>query len=59
MSLSIEDQAAHARELLERADVKEAMRIRCEEDGHDYENCCSFLLQVYRRCKWCGAESKP
>jgi hypothetical protein len=33
---------------------KEAMRERCDESGHDYENCCSAFLQVYQQCKWCG-----
>lgn len=35
-------------------DVLLAMRARCEEQGHDYENCCSSLFQIYERCKWCG-----
>ena len=32
----------------------EAMRDRCEEQGHEFDNCCSMFLQVYQRCKWCG-----
>lgn len=34
---------------------KADMRQRCEEQGHAWENCCSAMLQVYERCKWCGA----
>jgi len=29
---------------------------RCEEQGHDWENCCSVLFRIYQRCKYCGAE---
>ena len=36
-------------------DVKTAMRARCEEQGHEYENCCSAMFQIYQQCKWCGA----
>jgi hypothetical protein len=36
--------------------VKHAMIIRCAEQQHDWENCCSVTLQVYQRCKWCGEE---
>jgi len=35
-------------------ETKEAMRDRCHEQGHDYENCCSVVFQIYQRCKWCG-----
>lgn len=31
-----------------------AMRARCEEQGHEWENCCSVTFQVYQACKWCG-----
>src|SRR5689334_2587127 len=34
----------------------EAMRDRCQEQGHQWENCCSFTFRVYMRCKWCGEE---
>ena len=40
--------------LKESGDVREAMTIRCEEDGHDYQNCMSFVLHVYQECRWCG-----
>jgi hypothetical protein len=36
-------------------DVKLAQQARCEEQGHDWENCCSVLFQIYQACKWCGA----
>ncbi len=32
-----------------------AMRARCEEHGHEWENCCSATFNVYMDCKWCGA----
>jgi hypothetical protein len=32
----------------------EAMRDRCHEQGHDYENCASMMFAIYQRCKWCG-----
>ena len=41
--------------LMNKPDVQEAMRYRCEEEHHDYENCCSAFLHVYQECKWCGA----
>ncbi len=36
--------------------VKIAMRARCEEQGHDFENCCSVTFRIYKACKWCGEE---
>lgn len=51
MMLNIE---RRARELLSNRDVKEAMRIRCGEDGHNWEGACSVLFQTYKICKWCG-----
>jgi len=33
---------------------REAMRLRCEEDGHSWENACSITFQIYEVCKWCG-----
>lgn len=56
MVLEIEQKAKDIRELLLREDVKMAMRVRCDEDGHAVENCCSPLLRIYSRCKWCGDE---
>lgn len=35
-------------------DVQFSMRARCEEQGHEFENCCSIVFQVYQQCKWCG-----
>ena len=34
--------------------TKEATQKRCESQGHEWENCCSILFEVYQRCKWCG-----
>lgn len=34
--------------------VVKAMRARCEEQGHEWENAASFMpLRVYQVCKWC------
>jgi hypothetical protein len=54
MGLAIEERAERLRKLLLNVDVIEAMRERCEEQGHDFENCCSAFFQVYQECKWCG-----
>lgn len=35
-------------------DVLLAMQARCEEQGHEMENCATMFMQVYRQCKWCG-----
>lgn len=37
-------------------ETREAMRDRCETQGHEMENCCSAFFRVYQRCKWCGEE---
>jgi hypothetical protein len=37
------------------AQVQEMMEHRCEEQGHQYDNCCSVTFQVYQSCRWCGA----
>lgn len=37
-------------------ETRAAMRDRCEETSHEWENCCSFMFSVYQRCKWCGEE---
>jgi hypothetical protein len=34
--------------------VKLAMRARCEEQGHEWEGCCTAMFQIYQGCKWCG-----
>jgi hypothetical protein len=56
MPLALEDRVQRLWQLLTAPEVKEAMRERCEEQGHDYENCCSVTFRVYQRCKWCGEE---
>jgi hypothetical protein len=56
MPLAVEERAERIRELLSRSDVIEAMKERCEEQGHDYENYCSITFRVYQCCKWCGEE---
>ena len=52
--LDIERQAERANELLQMPDVREAMTIRCQEEGHDFENACTAMFQIFQVCKWCG-----
>lgn len=41
--------------VLHKPDVQLAMRGRCEEQGHDWENGASFMpLRAFMFCKWCG-----
>ena len=37
-----------------RADVRLAMRARCEEQGHEFEGAADAMFRIYQRCKWCG-----
>lgn len=32
----------------------DAMRDRCHEQGHDWENCMSAMFETSMKCKWCG-----
>jgi hypothetical protein len=32
----------------------DAMRDRCHEQGHEYNNCMDSMFNVFQRCKWCG-----
>lgn len=52
--LPCEDKVERLNKLLQRSDVQELMAERCIEQGHEYENCCSIMLQVYQQCKWCN-----
>lgn len=54
MPLAIEERVERLRELLQKSEVVEAMRERCEEQGHDYEPCLSMMFDYFMRCKWCG-----
>lgn len=58
MSLAIEERAERLRELLQQPEVAEAMKERCEEQGHDYENCLTAMFQYHQRCKWCGESDR-
>lgn len=42
-------------EVLHKPEVRLAMMGRCEEQDHQWENCCSMFMQLYEQCKWCGA----
>ncbi len=39
----------------DKTEILEAMKKRCEEQGHEWENCCSASFHIYKVCKWCGA----
>jgi hypothetical protein len=34
--------------------VRECMRGRCEEQGHDFDPGLTALFQFVQICKWCG-----
>lgn len=42
------------RALMNKPEVREAMRLRCEETNHDYEGAMSLTFQIWHECKWCG-----
>lgn len=37
-------------------DTRRTHEGRCEEQGHQWENCCSPTFRIYQQCKWCGAK---
>jgi hypothetical protein len=37
-------------------EVLDAMRDRCHEQGHEWENFASVTFRIYQRCRWCGEE---
>ena len=39
---------------LQKPEVQNAMRGRCEEQGHDWDYGVTSLFQMSRFCKWCG-----
>lgn len=49
------DEWSEIERILGKDTVRLAMRGRCEEQGHDWESCCSVVFQIYQQCKWCGA----
>lgn len=49
------DEWAKFERIKQHDDVQFAMRARCEENGHEWENCASPALQIYQACKWCSA----
>lgn len=48
------DDWARYEKIRHKPEVVEAMRARCEEQGHEYEMGVSILMQVSHVCKWCG-----
>ena len=54
MPLRVEEKARRARELLAKSEVREAMRIRCEEEEHEREYGVTATFQLSSVCKWCG-----
>ena len=51
---SLERRAAQLRDILHSQPVLIAMAEPREEQGHQYENCCSAWFEIYQACKWCG-----
>jgi hypothetical protein len=52
--MDVREQAERLEELLTQRDVRDAMRLRCDANGHEWENGCTVFLQVVKICKWCG-----
>lgn len=52
MSIRLNDRE-YAR-LMSDPKVRQAMKLRCEEDKHEYVGACTAMFQIYRECKWCG-----
>jgi hypothetical protein len=48
------DEWEYLEKLLPHHEVKFAMRGRCEEQGHQFENGMSAAFQMVEICKWCG-----
>jgi hypothetical protein len=40
-------------QILSQPTVRLAMRGRCEEQGHQFQNCLTATFQFYEKCKWC------
>ncbi len=40
--------------LLVNDDVRRAMALRCEEEGHQYRNGISVSFVLTNICRWCG-----
>lgn len=49
---------AQIEKALNNPDVLLAMKGRCEEQGHEWENGCDPMFRLSHQCKWCG-ETKP
>ncbi|KKK57491.1 hypothetical protein LCGC14_3053950 [marine sediment metagenome] len=55
MQLTKEEIEGRMSRLRQSEKVQEAMAIRCEENGHEYDGCVPFDFScVYRECRWCG-----
>lgn len=52
MSTRLDDRAYT--KLMNDENVQKAMRLRCEEVGHDWVSACTAMFQIYSMCKWCG-----
>lgn len=35
-------------------ETREAMRDRCYEQGHDWQNVMDIWMHAFQECKWCG-----
>ena len=53
MSFQVEDRLEQIKQALRSPTVQDAMRFRCEETSHDWENGLTVMFQVIQVCKWC------
>jgi hypothetical protein len=35
-------------------EIIKAMKERCIEQGHEWENGCTVFFEIVKICKWCG-----
>jgi hypothetical protein len=45
-----------ARRLIADGKVEQAMELRCQTQGHEWENGADIMFNVYQFCRWCGAK---
>lgn len=50
------DEWEYVERVLYKHDVQIAMRARCEEQGHQFDNGADFfpVPKVFSICRWCG-----
>ena len=50
----LRNDADRLQRLLRKPDVREAMRARCESQGHQMENGITANFVFRETCSWCG-----